>query len=783
MNRRLSRSIIGTLLLIIFGGMIFTSQPALAAAYIVTNLNDSGTGSLRQAIIDTNANPGADIITFSLSGTIILASKLPHVNDNLTIDGTGQNVILSGNNAFRVLAVKTTAMTLEHITIINGYSPDNDDISSDGTGMYVFGSTITINNSTFLNNEGSSLQLFVGAMVTINNSTFSNNLGSSIDSFGGNVTINNSTFSGHSESAIVAFGIPLRNNEDGSVTLGGYVTVNNSTFSDNLNGAFSGFHYTINGSIISGTCTDPQYPTTTIIGSNNIMWPAACGDATGVVANPLLAPLADNGGTTRTHALQAGSPAINALTTSCPSFDQRGIARPVGNACDIGSVEDNTLALTSPINVINDAYGNPTYVWNDIGADTYEFYLDNNANDDTALYYVAGLTDDDYCDTGVCEFDPTQTSEAARLPTNGDYVVYLRGTTGGIVGSVAGPFAFTLNAPAPAPVTMGTTTGLATLRPTANWTLNGNSNFTTWFRIYLIRKDFFDAGNYAPTADFWLSRVQGCGSTVSTTCALQSGLDLLDNTAYYVYIQSYAPGGYSVGGDYGNGWAGTEFTVNIPKPAVPSNVTVTPNQGRPTISWTGDALANQYYVYLRNQENGATAYYQAHPSNTVCSGVTCSLTDVNMILANGTYEAYVYTCLNTVCSVGGPYNNGWGGTAPNNVVTYNLAPPALVTNLLATYGTSPNGFTVTFDGKTGATWYQIWVGTAGAAQTYHFQWVPSSAGGATCVNAGACSFFVNQTFPAGALYVAVQSAGPGGWLTTTGPASNGFEVSGEIIIP
>jgi hypothetical protein len=36
--------------------------------YTVTNTNDSGAGSLRQAIIDANANPGADIIGFNLSG-------------------------------------------------------------------------------------------------------------------------------------------------------------------------------------------------------------------------------------------------------------------------------------------------------------------------------------------------------------------------------------------------------------------------------------------------------------------------------------------------------------------------------------------------------------------------------------------------------------------------------------------------------------------------------------------------------------------------------------------
>jgi hypothetical protein len=55
--------------------------------------------------------------------------------------------------------------------------------------------------------------------------------------------------------------------------------------------------------------------------------------------NPLLGPLGDNGGPTRTHALGAGSPAIDAAGDACPATDQRGVARPLGARCDIGSYE------------------------------------------------------------------------------------------------------------------------------------------------------------------------------------------------------------------------------------------------------------------------------------------------------------------------------------------------------------------------------------------------------------------------------------------------------------
>jgi CSLREA domain-containing protein len=60
----------------------------------------------------------------------------------------------------------------------------------------------------------------------------------------------------------------------------------------------------------------------------------------GAPIDPKLGPLANNGGPTRTHALLLGSPAIDAASTpDCPTIDQRGVLRPQGAACDIGSYE------------------------------------------------------------------------------------------------------------------------------------------------------------------------------------------------------------------------------------------------------------------------------------------------------------------------------------------------------------------------------------------------------------------------------------------------------------
>src|SRR5215217_8453570 len=69
------------------------SHANAALAFTVINTNDAGAGSLRQAIIDANANAGPDVISFSIASgpqRIVLTSLLPTITDPLTIDGTTQ---------------------------------------------------------------------------------------------------------------------------------------------------------------------------------------------------------------------------------------------------------------------------------------------------------------------------------------------------------------------------------------------------------------------------------------------------------------------------------------------------------------------------------------------------------------------------------------------------------------------------------------------------------------------------------------------------------------------
>jgi hypothetical protein len=90
-------------------GAVFTfAAVAQANTFVVTNTDTFGPGSLGQAILDANTNPGADTITFNIPGsgvhTINLSASLPTITDPVTIDGytqpgAGANTLALGSNA------------------------------------------------------------------------------------------------------------------------------------------------------------------------------------------------------------------------------------------------------------------------------------------------------------------------------------------------------------------------------------------------------------------------------------------------------------------------------------------------------------------------------------------------------------------------------------------------------------------------------------------------------------------------------------------------------------
>ena len=70
-------------------GLEILESRELLSPFTVTNLHNAGAGSLRQAIIGSNNQPGADTIDFDVAGTIRIGrTSLPAITDTVTIDGS-----------------------------------------------------------------------------------------------------------------------------------------------------------------------------------------------------------------------------------------------------------------------------------------------------------------------------------------------------------------------------------------------------------------------------------------------------------------------------------------------------------------------------------------------------------------------------------------------------------------------------------------------------------------------------------------------------------------------
>jgi choice-of-anchor C domain-containing protein len=126
----------------------------ILATYTVTNTNDSGAGSLRQAILDANANAGADTISFNLGSTgqtISLTNALPTITEQITLDGWTQSgyagvptVIIDGNGLIGdglVLTLNADNSIIRGL-VIRDFTGDGIQIDSGSTGNTIAGNYI-----------------------------------------------------------------------------------------------------------------------------------------------------------------------------------------------------------------------------------------------------------------------------------------------------------------------------------------------------------------------------------------------------------------------------------------------------------------------------------------------------------------------------------------------------------------------------------------------------------------------------------------------------------------
>ena len=353
----------------------------------VTNLDNSGDGSLREAVADI-ADGGT--ITFDPSlagGTVNLFGPITLMRD-VTIDASdAPGISLDGLATDRVLIVDSGATaTVAHLTMTNGFgfqlagcvlnngsltldhvtvtgclmTTDAGDFWQGGGGIYN-GEFATLNlvDSTVSGNTsgwtGGGIYSFFNTQTNVIRSTVSGNV--ALDVAGGfrtlgEVNIDNSTISGNTSTTWHGGAMFIT---DGVATVTNSTVVGNTAPGGTAGGLFVGTFtdasatLNLQNTIVAnngdfGCFLAPFGAGAVALNSlgNNVFTDPSCGsEPSDQIVDPAVVgvdALADNGGPTQTHALLSGSPAIDAANPAvCPVTDQRGVPRDA--ACDVGAFE------------------------------------------------------------------------------------------------------------------------------------------------------------------------------------------------------------------------------------------------------------------------------------------------------------------------------------------------------------------------------------------------------------------------------------------------------------
>jgi CSLREA domain-containing protein len=469
----------------------------LLNSYVVTSLNDSGTGTLRTDILAADSASGNSTITFSstLSGTIDIASPLEINNSSqsLTIDGPGSGTISidaqgtgavfqidSGSNA-EIDGLKITGgQSSSHgsgVTGVGGIFVDNGatlslnhDLITDNIGDYGGGiqnqGTVTITNSTITGNTGGSYGggIYNNGKLTINNSTISGNSaggggGGGIDNDGGvSATIINSTITGNTGDS----GGGIENNPGN----GAYLYVTDSTIAQNSatlsghGGGIDGGGAVLYGDIVSAN-TNGDLSRGTSSGAYNLIGDGTGGLLTsnnnllGSTSSPIdpdLMPLGNYGGPTETMPLLPDSPALGASSiVEGTTLDQRGDTRNtthpnigavdglVVNSTADGTVGSGLVTLRDAINAANTLGGNETITFASALSGTIDITspleMDDSSGTLTILGPGSGALSIDAQGTGaVFQIDGESSAEIDGLEITGGDGSSFGGGVGGVGG-------------------------------------------------------------------------------------------------------------------------------------------------------------------------------------------------------------------------------------------------------------------------------------------------------------------------------------------------------------
>jgi len=350
--------------------------------------------TLRKAIGNANADSapypqcaagsGADSISF-LTYFNTITFQLPgagedgnttgdmDITQSLTIVGPDTGMTIDAASLDRIFHINPAGaagvvVTLQNLNIIHG------SVSGSGGAILVNHATLNLINCTISGSHaanGAAIYATNGAIVNIVNSTISGNTattsaGAVLADGSSAVNIKNSTITANSGGAV--------KNAGGTITLRNSIVAGNSgTPAPNVDGTITSNGYNVVGALGTGSMA------------------AATADQLGVSdASVALGPLQNNGGTTPTHALLAGSIAIDQGNSSGETTDQRGMTRPCddatianatgGDGADVGAFEVQVACSNSPPDAVDDT----ATVTEDSGANAISVLVnDTDANGDT----------------------------------------------------------------------------------------------------------------------------------------------------------------------------------------------------------------------------------------------------------------------------------------------------------------------------------------------------------------------------------------------------------------
>ena len=336
---------LGLFILLTLGSGILVAQNELCTSICYVDANSGSPSNGGTSPSDAFATILTAIDTVESGGEIIVAAgtynEAINIFNAVTITGAGAAVtIIDGiNNLEPTLDISEDIdVVIQGVTIRN--SPNNVD------GVSIFAGQVTINDAIISANGEDGIFVSSGAVVTINNSTIANNFMTGINNRGV-LTVNNSTISGHNFDG-------LANTNQAEVILNHVTIANNGIGIDNGNVAIN------NSLVVNNEDADCSENTnlSSIVG-DNLQTDGTCGAIPQTTSSNLaLETLANNGGTTPTHALDANSVAIDAVETcsfiggGAVAVDQRGISRPQYDACDIGAFEADafpTITITKSV--------------------------------------------------------------------------------------------------------------------------------------------------------------------------------------------------------------------------------------------------------------------------------------------------------------------------------------------------------------------------------------------------------------------------------------------------